>query len=305
MDTILTRYRDLLDPAFEHALVLDTDPRYKELYDGALYAVRGGKHVRPQLCLAVAEVYNLDLHELLPFALAVEFIHAYSLVHDDLPAMDNDDYRHGKPSVHKAYGEAMAILIGDYLQNRAYEILFQNVATPGGRRAAQRLAKAAGGEGMIAGQVMDINAELKDPEGLPNEVIVKMHRDLMDLQEKKTAALLTASLLMPLDFSEQPAKDIALWEKFAYELGLAFQLKDDLLDIEAERGELGKSLGKDERDAKLTYPRLIGEDKARDYYASLTRSLDERLQSIRALPGIGKNLAPVEAWTRFLTERSF
>ncbi len=305
MSEILTRYRGLLDPAIKKALLLDDDPRYKKLYDGALYAVRGGKHVRPQLCLAVAEVYNLDLEDILPFALAVEFIHAYSLVHDDLPAMDNDAMRHGKPSTHKAYGEAMAILIGDYLQNRAYELLLDNVSSRGGRKAAKRLAAAAGGTGMIAGQVMDITMELRDTSGLPNTTLVRLHRDLMELQEKKTAALLSASILMPLDYSEQSPQDFRLWEKFAYELGLAFQLKDDLLDTEASAERLGKTLGKDERDAKLTYPRLLGREKARDYYASLTRSLQERLQSIRDLPGIGKNLAPVEAWTRFLTERSF
>ncbi|MDO5734507.1 MAG: polyprenyl synthetase family protein [Eubacteriales bacterium] len=269
----------------------------------ANYACSGGKQIRPALLWAVAQAYNLDFAELLPFMIALELIHNYSLVHDDLPAMDNDDLRHGKPSCHRQFGEAKAILLGDYLLNRAYEILIRAIDSPAKKDAAGRIAKAAGGFGMIAGQLKDLAAELETKAELTSLEKLNYLSELEAIQELKTGALIEAAVLVPLDLALAPAQDYSLWQAYAANLGRAYQIKDDILDFTASEADLGKSLGKDERDEKLTASRIMGLKGAEQHYAQLCRCISEKLAELSALPGL--NLSALKILSDFILEREF
>lgn len=237
-------------------------------------ALSPGKRIRPRLVYAAAEVLGVPPTQVDGAAAAVECIHAYSLIHDDLPAMDDDDLRRGHPTTHIAFDEATAILAGDALQALAFEI----VATHGGldempaARAAQTatLAHAAGSRGMVGGQALDIAAEGRD------DVTVD---DLEEIHNLKTGALLTASVIMAanavpgLSADQHAALDI-----FATRIGLAFQVRDDVLDIESSTEKLGKTQGADIAHDKATYPALLGLDKAKALserlYIEATTALD-------------------------------
>lgn len=228
-----------------HPSVLAESMRYSLL--------AGGKRIRPVLMLATAEALGVDEKEVLPFALALEMIHTYSLIHDDLPAMDNDDFRRGKPSNHKAFGEANAILAGDALLNQAYDICFK--ACLKGERfvaASTLLCEAAGMNGMIVGQSADLyytdtNKELTEEE-------------LFYIHEHKTGKLLLAPVLIPSVLAEH--RCYIRLEQFGKELGLLFQITDDILDETGDFKELGKTVGKDKQENKLTFVRLYGLDGA-------------------------------------------
>ena len=213
----------------------------------------GGKRIRPVLMLACAEVLNVSKQDVLPFALAIEMIHTYSLIHDDLPAMDNDDYRRGKPSNHKQFGEATAILAGDGLLNEGYSICLQ--ATLKGEnfaRAGLFLNESAGIYGMIAGQSADLQAS--QSEGLSEE-------ELLYIYAHKTGDLLLASVVIPSILKNN--QNYLELERFGKLLGILFQMTDDSLDVTGEFNELGKQVGKDERQNKLTCLRLYGLEGAK------------------------------------------
>ncbi len=225
--------------------------------------LNGGKRVRPVLALACADVLGVPAEEVLPFALALEMIHTYSLVHDDLPAMDNDDFRRGKPSNHKAFGEANAILAGDGLLNEAYAVCLKE-CLKGERqvRAAQFLNECAGVYGMIAGQSADLYFS-----GTEEEV---SEEDLLYIYAHKTGKLLLAPVAIASILGEN--KSYLALEGFGTLLGKLFQMTDDILDVTGNFQALGKSIGKDEKENKLTCIRLYGlegakmraEDCARD-----------------------------------------
>ncbi len=214
-----------------------------------VYSVElGGKRIRPVLLLAAADMLGVERDDVMPFAVALEMIHTYSLIHDDLPAMDNDDFRRGKPSNHKVFGEAMAILAGDALLNAAYGLCFSQ-CFKGEKyvRAAKYLSEAAGENGMIAGQAADILwADQEDfSEG-----------QLRYIYENKTGKLIAAPLAIASIIAD--SRSFFELEEFGKSLGRLFQLTDDILDVTGKFGELGKTIGKDKEEGKLTCVRLYG-----------------------------------------------
>src|SRR5438067_4886617 len=210
----------------------------------------GGKRLRPILCLAAAEACRGKLNDALPIACALECIHTYSLVHDDLPSMDNDDFRRGRPTCHKVFGEGIAVLAGDGLLTTAFEIAAR--AKPTRRYSTaqiiREIASAAGSRKLIAGQVADLEAE-----GRPaNDSLVRY------IHENKTAAMLTTSVRLGAMSADAESKKLSAITKFGRFLGLAFQVIDDILDVTQTSEKLGKSAGKDVAAHKATYPAVIG-----------------------------------------------
>ncbi len=216
--------------------------------------LNGGKRIRPVLALSCADALGVGREEILPFALALEMIHTYSLIHDDLPAMDNDDFRRGKPSNHKQFGEANAILAGDGLLNEAYALCFKE-CEKGERQvlASQFLNECAGVYGMIAGQSADLRFSRSGEEVTEG--------DLRYIYEHKTGKLLLAPVAMACILSGN--KSYLALERFGKLLGQLFQMTDDILDVTGEFESLGKSIGKDEKENKLTCVRLYGLEGAK------------------------------------------
>ncbi len=215
----------------------------------------GGKRIRATLLLAANEMLGGSEERALPFACAIEMIHAYSLIHDDLPAMDNDTLRRGKPTNHVVYGEAMAILAGDGLLNLAFEMMISECLSRGREAllAARFIVKAAGVSGMIGGQVLDIEATGQF-SGESN--LQKMHL-------KKTGALLSSALMAGIALNEPPQHTTDAMERYGYHLGMLFQITDDILDCIGSTEEMGKTIGKDEADHKTTYVTMYGLDQAK------------------------------------------
>jgi geranylgeranyl diphosphate synthase type II len=230
----------------------------------------GGKRLRPVLCLAAAEACGGEISDALAPACAVELMHTYSLVHDDLPAMDDDDLRRGRPTCHKVYGEGMAVLCGDALLTESFIVLAKTPASKryGARELIAELAETGGSRKLIGGQVMDLEGEGKK--------LTK--RDLVRIHEAKTAALLTTSLrLGGMTANASPAKLEAL-TKFGHALGLAFQVIDDILDVTQSTEVLGKTAGKDAAVEKSTYPAILGLDASRKEAARLTKAAMDSLE---------------------------
>ena len=237
--------------------------RPSTIHEAMRYSVfAGGKRLRPIFCLAAAEACGGAPEKALPPACAVELMHTYSLVHDDLPAMDDDDLRRGRPTCHKVYGEGIAVLCGDALLTEAFLILAQTEPTKcyTTRDHISELALTGGSRHLIGGQVMDLEGEGK----------ALSKRELVLIHEAKTAALLTASLrLGAMTANATPAKLEAL-TTFGHALGLAFQVIDDILDVTQSTEVLGKTAGKDQAVEKSTYPSILGLEKSREEAARLT-----------------------------------
>ncbi len=214
----------------------------------------GGKRIRPVLALACADVVGLSHEEILPFALAIEMIHTYSLIHDDLPAMDNDDYRRGQPTSHVKFGEANAILAGDALLNEAYNVCF-NECLKGERQvlASQYISECAGMRGMIAGQSADLLFEKNNTRATED--------DLAYIYECKTGKLLLSPIMTACILSQD--KRAFAFERFGKQLGVLFQMTDDILDVIGDFDKLGKTLGKDAENGKLTCVKLYGLEGAK------------------------------------------
>ncbi len=262
-DTQLNRFLDACGQRIESALEAWLPPEQAppaKLHRAMRYAVLGGgKRVRPTLVYATAAAIGLAPEKVNAIACAVEMIHAYSLIHDDLPAMDDDDLRRGRPTCHKAFDEATAILAGDALMTQAFLVLARDgtlAVAPEVRLAMiDCLAWASGSRGMAGGQAMDLEAE-----GQEMDLIT-----LENIHIHKTGALIRASVNM----ASQAATDLAPLDHYAKCLGLAFQIRDDILDIEAPSAILGKTQGKDQTKAKATYPALMGLEAARQAAADL------------------------------------
>ena len=249
----------------------------------------GGKRIRPALCLAAAAACGGDESQAIPLACAVECIHTYSLVHDDLPAMDDDDYRRGKLTNHKVFGEGIAVLAGDALLTQAFEIAARCQGWP--RYSHQtiilELARAAGSLQLIAGQVADL-------EGEGNRISAQ---HLRYIHERKTSALLCCSVrLGGMSANCTPAQLQALTD-FGYHVGLAFQVIDDILDVTQSSEKLGKTAGKDTKAQKATYPSIVGLERSRKIAGQLTRRAFNSLKAFR-----GKAVA-LEALAEFLLRR--
>ena len=249
----------------------------------------GGKRIRPALCLAAAAACGGDEADALPLACAVECIHTYSLIHDDLPAMDDDDYRRGKLTNHKVFGEGIAVLAGDALLTQAFEIAARCKGWPrySHQRIILELGRAAGSLQLIAGQVADL-------EGEGNKISA---RQLRYIHERKTSALLCCSVrLGGMSANCTPAQLKALTE-FGYNVGLAFQVIDDILDVTQTSEKLGKTAGKDTKAQKATYPAIVGLEQSRKIAERLTQRAFSSLKVFR-----GKAVA-LEALAQFLLRR--
>ncbi|MDF1701410.1 MAG: polyprenyl synthetase family protein [Planctomycetota bacterium] len=293
--TFLSEARGIVDAALDAWLPAD-DPRAPRLAEAMRYSVEaGGKRLRPALALAACRAVGGRDTDVLPFAGALELIHTYSLIHDDLPAMDDDDLRRGRPTSHKVYGEAQAILAGDAMHTLAFELLLTQ--TPDASTACQLgalLAQASGHDGMVGGQVDDLAAEGAGADGVDVERLESIHR-------RKTGALLTASVRGgALAAGAGPAAVDAL-TRYGTALGLAFQIADDVLDATSTADVLGKTPGKDAADAKLTYVALEGVDAAR---ARCARETERALEALAGLPGLdGEGAALLTSIAHFVAQR--
>jgi len=249
----------------------------------------GGKRLRPVICLATTEVLRGKIDQALPLACAVECIHTYSLIHDDLPCMDNDDFRRGKPTSHKVFGEAMAVLAGDALLTIAFEMATSCKATPRYSHATiiREIAVAAGSQALIAGQVADAEGEGKKINPA----------QLRYIHENKTAALIASSIRLGAMSANATSKQLAHLTDFGQSLGLAFQVIDDILDVTQTTEKLGKSAGKDLKAQKATYPALLGLEKAKKEADRLTA------RARAALKPFGKDAKPLEAIADYLLSR--
>src|SRR5216117_2500502 len=252
----------------------------------------GGKRLRPILCLAAAEACGGKISNALPLACALECVHTYSLVHDDLPSMDNDDFRRGRPTCHKIFGDGIAILAGDALLTIAFEIVSN--AKPTSRYDTsillREIAVAAGSQRLIAGQVADLEAEGKN-----------VKRDqLQFIHENKTAAILKSSVRLGAMSANADPKKLSAVTRFGQRLGLAFQIVDDILDVTQTSKILGKSAGKDVAAKKATYPAVIGLEKSRAEARRLTRQAHNALSLFR-----NDAAEPLHALANYLLEREY
>jgi geranylgeranyl diphosphate synthase, type II len=249
----------------------------------------GGKRMRPALCLAAAEACGASAEQALPLACAVECIHTYSLIHDDLPAMDNDDFRRGKPTNHKVFGEGIAVLAGDALLTQAFEIAAQARCSSrySHRDLILEIARASGSLQLIAGQVADLEAEGKEISAA----------QLRYIHERKTSALLCCAVrLGGMSANCTPARLQALTD-FGYHVGLAFQIIDDILDVTQTTEQLGKTAGKDTAAHKATYPSIVGLDQSRKIARQLT---GRAFAALKTFKGTARAL---EALAAYLLER--
>lgn len=256
----------------------------KNIYDAMGYSLfAGGKRLRPVIMLLVCDMLGGKTKEVLPFACAMEMIHTYSLIHDDLPAMDNDDLRRGKPTNHKVFGEAMAILAGDALLNKAFEIVssaeYENQKNV--LKAISILSNSSGTEGMIGGQVVDIEAENKSISS----------DELLYLHSLKTGAIIRSSGVIGAVMSNASDKEINAIDSFCYNLGIAFQIQDDLLDVLGNSELLGKNTGSDKENQKTTFITLFGVEKSKQAVNDYTQKAISSLGIFKGKENTLKELA--------------
>ena len=292
-DNRLQSHLERIERALPDYLPAEDNALQKMIFDAMAYACEGGgKRLRPVLVLEFCRLCGGEPAQALPFACAMEMVHSYSLAHDDLPCMDNSPLRRGKPSVHAAFGEDMALLAGDGLLTRAFEVML----SPENRRglpaesvlnAAFALADAAGAYGMVGGQVIDLQSEGK-AVGLPV---------LEQLQRGKTAALMSAACVMGCYLGGGDEKAVAFARQYGEELGLCFQIVDDILDVTATAEELGKPVGGDQIHEKTTYVSLLGMEEA-------SRLAVERTErAVNALAAFGGEAESLRSLARALLMR--
>ncbi len=291
LSTYLVEQKKAIEVALDSALPVIYP---EKIYEAMRYSLlAGGKRLRPILCLAGCEIAGGTNHMAMPTACAVEMIHTMSLIHDDLPAMDNDDYRRGKLTNHKVYGEDIAILAGDGLLSYAFELIAtktENVPPHLVLQTIAHLARASGAPGLVGGQVLDLESEgLKD---VSIETLTYIHAH-------KTGALLEACVVCGAILAGASAADLQRLSRFAKNIGLAFQIIDDILDITATAEELGKTAGKDVQAGKVTYPSLWGiEESSRQAKQLVT---DAKAQ----LAVFGNKAQPLLAIADYITSRSY
>ncbi len=283
--------RDHIEGALDQLLPRAVEPA--RLHEAMRYAVLGGgKRIRALLAFAAGEVTGAEVQDVVPAAAAVELMHAYSLVHDDLPCMDDDILRRGRPTCHVAFDEATALLVGDSLQSLAFQVLSQpGVAGPGVRlEMLHQLALAAGSRGMAGGQAMDLAATGRDLS-LPELEMMHIH---------KTGALIRAAVGLGARCAAQPEPStLGALDRFAKTAGLAFQVIDDVLDAGGDTATLGKTAGKDASQGKLTYVSMMGLARAREFAAEL------RLRAVTALDPLGVKARRLHQLLDLIVERSY
>ncbi|MGL5575753.1 MAG: polyprenyl synthetase family protein [Sarcina sp.] len=287
----LINLKDKIDLSLEKYFE-DKGSYNKELYAAMAYSIKiGGKRIRPILTLLTYGIYKKDMNEVMPIAMAMEMIHTYSLIHDDLPAMDNDVLRRGKPTNHIVFGDALAILAGDALLNEAMNILFDYSLEHGKNalKASKVISNAAGADGMIGGQIVDIQSEGKG-EKLTLDELNYMH-------ENKTGALIKASILSGAIMADAKESDIKKLSLFGEKLGLAFQIKDDVLDVTQTTEILGKTANSDIENEKTNFISLYRLEKCQILCEDLTNECIELLNSIEG------NIEILKELTLILLER--
>ena len=264
----------------------DCPPRLADAIRHSLLAP--GKRLRPQLVLMSCQACGYDERQALPAACAVEMIHTYSLIHDDLPAMDDDDMRRGRPSCHAQFGEATAILAGDALLAQAFEVLAKGLPPAVAARCCGELAAAAGAENLVGGQEDDLKAQFA---GLGLEQLERIHR-------RKTGAMIRVSLRLGGIVAGADERQLSGLDTYGKKLGLAFQIIDDLLDLQGDEAALGKRANKDQEHGKLTFPAVLG--------VTESRRRAERLieEAIAALEPFGNNAAGLQSLARYVLERN-
>ena len=282
MDDMFYKYKHDIDTKMREILLSKdgiADP-LREAMEYSLYA--GGKRVRPVLLMEAAGAVGGDPGSVLDYAAAIEFIHTYSLIHDDLPALDDDEYRRGKKTNHKVFGEAMAILAGDGLQALAYEVMLSCIAKSDNMgdeilkkiKAANEIVMAAGTEAMVSGQVMDINS-CSDKGSLT--MLEKMHR-------MKTGALITAAVVAGATLAGADERQVVAFRKYGENIGLVFQMVDDKLDVSGDSRTLGKDIHTDERNEKTTYTVLLSPEELDDLIRKHTQDAKEAIEGVCVCP---------------------
>ena len=279
----------------EEALEKSIPVLYPEkIYEAMRYSLlAGGKRLRPILCLATCEITGGTIEMAIPTACALEMIHTMSLIHDDLPAMDNDDYRRGKLTNHKVYGEDVAILAGDALLTYAFEyVASQTKNVPADRvlRVVTLLGRAVGAAGLVGGQIVDLESEGKTDVSIDTLNFIHNH---------KTAALLEASVVSGAILADASSVDLQHLSRYSQNIGLAFQIIDDILDITATQEELGKTAGKDVEAQKITYPSLWGLDESRIKAQNLIEEACTELESY------GEKANPLIGLAQYITARKY
>jgi geranylgeranyl diphosphate synthase, type II len=281
--------RQTVEQALERLLPPESTPP-PSIHRAMRYSVfAGGKRVRPILCMEAARIFWADVSPAVHAGCALELIHTYSLIHDDLPALDNDDLRRGKPTCHKQFGEAAAILAGDALLTLAFQTLAETPLVAERRVAAlQEVSRAAGTVGgMVGGQVADLEAEGK---AVQSEMLEYIHRS-------KTAALIRASVVTGAICGGAEEMDVERLRRFGENIGWAFQVVDDILDVEESSAALGKTAGKDQAQKKATYPALYGLEKSREFAAKLIG------EALAELAPYGERAAQLRQLAEFLLAR--
>lgn len=291
--TYLAKKKDIVDKSLEKLVPPSTafPPSVHEAIRYSLFA--GGKRVRPILVIAAAEALGASTSDLLPFAGALELIHTYSLIHDDLPAMDDDDFRRGRATCHKVYGETIAILAGDGLLNMAFEVLSDSrrlKAVSAQRLVAiiKEISTASGVYGMVGGQVVDIESEGKDID-FPTLEYIHTH---------KTGALIRASVRTGALYAKASKKQFSALTHYGELVGLAFQIVDDILDITGSREETGKDEGSDLKKGKQTFPSFYGLDESR------RRAVEVSDRAVLALKDFGRKADPLRELAKYIVNRA-
>jgi geranylgeranyl diphosphate synthase type II len=252
----------------------------------------GGKRIRPVLCIAGSEAVGGSADDVVPVACAIELIHAYSLIHDDLPVMDNDDFRRGKPTNHKVFGEAVALLAGDSLLTLAFNLMASYGLDKNGEKKAllrviDLIASAAGYKGMVGGQMVDISYEGKDPDPT---VVEYIHRN-------KTGALIAASVTAGTILAGGNEEGVKSINRYGQQIGLAFQIADDILNIEGDRNVMGKGIGSDKVRGKITYPSVFGISESKNIQ---TRLIDHAIESLNRFD---ERAEPLRDLARYIINR--
>lgn len=290
IDTILKNYKVLVDNRIDEVFP-EIDTAYKKVCDASRYSLlSGGKRIRPAIMMEFCKLCGGKPEDALDFAVALEMIHTYSLIHDDLPCMDNDDMRRGKPSCHKAFSEDIALLAGDTLLTEAFFIA-ANAPLPSNRvvKAVLQLSSNSGLHGMIGGQVLDLSFEEITPDA----------EKLCDMYMRKTAALIiSAAVIGCMAAGKDDENTLRSASKYGYNLGLAFQIIDDILDVTADEKKLGKPVGSDEKNNKTTFVNIYGIEKAFAIAAQLSNA------ALDALDEIGGNTETLYELTNYLLDRN-
>ncbi len=291
LDAYLKDRQKIVEEALKRYLP-DEDSHPQELHTAVHYSVfAGGKRIRPILCLAACEACGGDMATAMPTACALELIHTYSLIHDDLPAMDDDDFRRGKPTCHKAFGEALAILAGDALLTESFALLSRTgkVRAPAERRLAviAEIASAAGMIGMVGGQALDIRAEKIEPDV----------EGLEDIHRRKTGALIIAAVKCGALLAGTSEEKVQALADYASHIGIAFQIADDILNVEGDSALMGKKTGSDATHGKVTYPSLLGME------ASRIRLSGHVEAGIACIASFDSRALPLRVIARYIMER--